>query len=325
MKEPDNIFKSINFAQKISSQLNISDSLLKIAQNQQSWDSKLNTISMSESIMKSICYQQNLIPKNLINLDSVSKNLGIQIASYMIPNETLISIREIGKMQASIFSDLKSISKIGEIFQSYSTQMKSMQIAMRNISCQIATISARNNNWSLLEEFESINEEAIELTNNFTTNFTLTEDETKRFQELIEKIILFFKSNKKYGTNVLLFMSVIVNIMALHQYYDFVKSKPAATSEDLIKFERRFNQAIESKLKEEKEYRTTNRISKVMLKPKNKTSLLNTLPKGFDVIVLQINHKWVHVSYINPKDNLLETGWIMKKYLYSPKKNCFIE
>ncbi len=319
MKKLDNIIKSINFAQKISSQLNISDSLLKIAQNQQSLDSKLNTISMSESIMKSISYQQNLIPKNIIYLDSVTKNLGSQIASFKIPNETLESIREIGKMQASIFVDLKSISKIGEIYQPYSTQMKSMQMAMRSISSQIATISAQNNNWGLLEEFERINEEAIEITNNFTTNFTLTEDETKRFEEIIEKIILFFKSNKKYGTNVLLFISVLVNIMALHQYYDFLKSKPAATKEDLFIFGRSIIQEIESKLKEEKEYRTTNRISKVMIKPKTKTLLLNILPKGFDVIVLQINHKWVFVSYINPKDSLMETGWIMKKYLDKAK------
>jgi hypothetical protein len=319
MKEKDNIIKSVNFAKKISSQLNISDSLLKIAQNKEYWDSKLNTVSMCESIIKSISYQQNLIPKNIIYLDSDTKNLGSQIASFKIPNETLESILEIGKMQASIFGDLKSISKIGEIYQPISAKMKSMQMAMRNISSQIATISAQNNNWGLLEEFERINEETIEITNNFTTDFTLTEDETKRFEEIIEKIILFFKSNKKYGTNVLLFISVLVNIMALHQYYDFLKSKPAATKEDLFIFGGSIIQEIESKLKEEKEYRTTNRISKVMIKPKTKTLLLNILPKRFDVIVLQINHKWVFVSYINPKDNLMETGWIMKKYLDKAK------
>lgn len=52
-----------------------------------------------------------------------------------------------------------------------------------------------------------------------------------------------------------------------------------------------------------------------MLKPNSKTINITSLPKGFDVIVLQINHKWVFVSYINPKDNLMETGWVMKKYL----------
>jgi 23S rRNA pseudoU1915 N3-methylase RlmH len=104
--------------------------------------------------------------------------------------------------------------------------------------------------------------------------------------------------------------------MSIHQYYDFVKPKAEpATKEDLLKFERKIQQSIELKLKEIKEYRTTNRVSKVMLKPKTKTIIVASLPKGLDVIVLQIKHKWVLVSYTNPNDNLMETGWIMKKYL----------
>ena len=43
--------------------------------------------------------------------------------------------------------------------------------------------------------------------------------------------------------------------------------------------------------------------------------MVASLPKNFDVIILQINHKWAFISYINPKDNLMETGWVMKKYL----------
>ena len=34
--------------------------------------------------------------------------------------------------------------------------------------------------------------------------------------------------------------------------------------------------------------------------------------------MLQVSHKWVYISYTNPKDNLLETGWIFKKYLNKP-------
>jgi len=34
-----------------------------------------------------------------------------------------------------------------------------------------------------------------------------------------------------------------------------------------------------------------------------------------EVVVLQINHKWAFVSYTNPKDNLMETDWVMNKYL----------
>lgn len=305
------IIKNLNFQEDISSKLSMSDSIIQMTQAHQTWINDTNTIS--KALLKSISFNSNFLPKYISGLNSMT--LGSNLASLNISSDIIASINNINKLQSSMFVGLKGLSKIGEMYQPYTTQLKSMQIAMRSITAQIETISIQNNNWSLLEEFEHINEEAIEITNGFSSDFTLTDEETKRFEALIEKIIAFFKSNKKYGKNALLFISVIVNIMALHQYYDFVKSKPAATKEDLIKFERRINQTIESKLREEKEYRTTNRICKVMLKPKYKTALLNTLPKGFDVIILQINHKWAFVSYINPKDNLMETGWIMKKYL----------
>jgi hypothetical protein len=315
MDQINKIIKSLNFADEISSKLSMSDSILQITQAQQTWINDTNTIS--KALLKSISYNNNFLPKNIAGFNSM--NLGSNLASLNISADIITSINNINKLQSNMFVDLKGLSKIGEMYQPYINQLKSMQIAMRSITAQIELISIQNSNWSLLEEFEHINEEAIEITNGFSSDFTLTDEETKRFEALIEKIIVFFKSNKKYGKNALLFISVILNVMALHQYYDFIKSKPAATKEDLIKFERRINQTIELKLREEKEYRTTNRISKVMLKPKNKTALLNTLPKGFDVIILQINHKWALVSYINPKDNLMETGWILKKYLNKVK------
>jgi hypothetical protein len=52
-------------------------------------------------------------------------------------------------------------------------------------------------------------------------------------------------------------------------------------------------------------------------KPKNITLILAALSVNFDVIIL-INHKWAYVSFINPEDNLPQTGWILKKYLNLP-------
>jgi hypothetical protein len=56
-----------------------------------------------------------------------------------------------------------------------------------------------------------------------------------------------------------------------------------------------------------------------MFKPKLKSFLVTTLPNGFDVVVLQSNHKWILISYSNPNDNMPETGWALKKYFNQPK------
>ena len=186
----------------------------------------------------------------------------------------------------------------------------------------MAAIAAVHKQWGLLDDFENISNSVVEITNNLSESTPLTEEESRKFALLIESIFTFIIRNKKFGTNALLFLSVVVNLMALHQYYDFVKTKPEpATKEDLVKFKREIIKGIEAKLKEEKEYRTTNRICNVRLKPKMKTAILTNLPIGFDVIVLQTNHKWMYVSYINSLDNLPQTGWILKKYLNKPRQN----
>lgn len=312
----DSIIKSTNYAQKISAQLGISNSMMEMLHSQELWRNKLSAITMNDAVFKSIAHQQNYLPKNIAGLDNLSKTLATQAKLFQIPQSTLDAIKGISQMHESMFGNLKDISSIFDSHKSYLAQIKSLQFAMIGISGQIAAIAAKSNEWNLLDEFEDINEQAFELTNSFTSDIALTEEESIRFEQLIEKIILFFNNNKKFGVNALLFISVMVNLMNIHQYYDFVKSNhEPATKIDLIKFEKKIQQSIELKLKEIKEYRTTNRVTKVMLKPKTKTIIVTSLPKGFDVIVLQINHKWAFVSYINPNDNLMETGWIMKKYL----------
>jgi len=312
----DAIIKSADFAKKINNQLGISNSMMQIMHSQELWQNKLSTITMNDSVFRTIANQQNYFPKNIGGLDTLSKIIDKQTKLFQIPQPTLDAIKGISQMHESIFGSLKDITSIFESHKPYLAQINSLQFAMSGISGQIAAIAAKNNQWNLLDEFEIINEQACEITNSFTSDIALTEEESIRFEQLIEKIISFYHKNKKFGVNALLFISVMVNLMNIHQYYDFVKSKPEpVTKIDLIKFEKKIQQSIELKLKEIKEYRTTNRVSKVMLKPKTKTIIVTSLPKNFDVIVLQVNHKWAFVSYINPKDNLMETGWIMKKYL----------
>ena len=316
----DAIIKSTNFAQKINNQLGVSNSMMKMINSQEQWQNKLSAMTMNDAVSKVIAQQQNYFPKDISGLDALSKTVAMQTKLFQIPQPTLDAIKGISQMHESIFGNLKGITSILESHKPYLAQINSLQFAISGISGQIAAIAAKNNQWNLLDEFEDINEQALEITNNFTSDITLTEEESIRFEQLIERIISFYNKNKKFGVNALLFISVMVNLMNIHQYYDFVRPKTESiTSDDLLKFEQKIQKSIEIKLKEMKEYRTTNRVSKVMLKPKTKTIVITQLPKNFDVIVLQINHKWAFVSYINPSDNLMETGWIMKKYLDKSK------
>ena len=72
---------------------------------------------------------------------------------------------------------------------------------------------------------------------------------------------------------------------------------------------------VNEQFKKAHEYLITNRKCEVKIKPKSKTLTLARLPKDFELVVVQIHHRWVFVSYIDPVDNLPQTGWILKKYL----------
>ena len=312
----DAIIKSTNFAQKINNQLGISNSMIQMIHSQELWQNKLSAMTMSDAIFKSIAHQQNYFTKNIAGLDTLSKTMAIQSKIFQIPQPTLDAIKGISQMQESILGDLKGISSIFESQKNYLAQINSLQFAMNGISGQIAAIAAKHNQWVLLDEFEEINEEVFEITNNFTSDIALTKEESLRFEQLIERINIFYNENKKYGTYIWRFFEIILAIIAIHQYSDFLKPKAEpVTKIDLVNSETRIKKALELKFKEYKEFRITNRVTKVMLKPRTKTIMVALLPKDFDVIVLQINHKWAFVSFIDPKDNLTQTGWVMKKYI----------
>ena len=312
MDQIDKIIKSLNFAGEISSKLSVSDSILQMTQAQQIWIN--DTTSISKALLKSISYNHNFLAKNIAGLNSM--NLGSNLASLNISHDIISSIKEISKLQSSMFIDLKGISKIGDYHLPYLSQIKSMQMAMLGVSNQITAHAAQTNNWGLLEEFKDINEKTLELTSSISSECILTDEENQKFQQLLDAVLVFIKANNKLGKKAFNFLNLVVLIFNFYQIYDTFKDKPKVVNkEDIIKFEKKLLQAIELKFKEHNEYRTTNRITQVMLKPKTKTIILNKLPKGYDVVVLQVSHKWVYISYTNPKDNLLETGWILKKYL----------
>lgn len=316
MNSLDAIIKSTNFAQKLNNQLGISNPMMLMMHSQELWQNKLSAMTMSDAIFKSIAHQQNYLPNNIAGIDTLSKAMAIQSKLFQIPQPTLEAIKGISQMQESIFGNLKGISSIFESQKPYLAQINSLQFAMSGISGQIAAIAAKNNQWDLLDEFEDINDQVFEIANSFTSDIALTEEESIKFEQLIERINVFYNNNKKYGTYIWRFFEIILAIIALHQYSDFLKLKEEpVTRIDLVNSESRIKKALELKFKEYKEFRITNRVTKVMLKPKTKTIVVALLPKDFDVIVLKINHKWAFVSFSAPKDNLMQTGWIMKKYL----------
>jgi len=315
----ENILPSLDIALNFENQFSGLSAITKMMQSQQVWQNQIIGLGMQQARLKSIGQHQAFYLKNFSGLDTITKSIAMQ-PKFNIPSAAFDTISSIGRQHEQLFGNLKGIAAAAAMNQSAFSQMKNLQFALSGISGQMAAIAAAQKNWSLLDEFVNIGEQAIEISNNLTSEIALTEAESKRFESLIEFILTLLKKNKKFGTNALLFLSVIVNLMALHQYYDFIKDKPeTATNEDLAKFEKKIIQTITTKLIEQKEYRITNRSIRVMLKPKFKSKIIEVLPIHFEIVVLKVHHKWIYASYFSPKENLPQTGWILKKYLDKPE------
>jgi hypothetical protein len=305
---------------------------------QESWKKNLTGLNMLSEIAKSINHEPIFHPAQLSAIEAISKSIALQpkvsipttaieaITKSMalqskisIPKSAIDAISLISQKHNQFFTNLKTITASLNVNNPGLSQMNSLRLAMNSISVQLGAIAATHKDSALLDDFQNISQQALEISDNFSSDIVLTEEESRRFESLIEYILNFLKKNKKFGTNALLFLSVVVNLMALHQYYDFVKEKPApATKEDLVKFETKMLRTITEKLKEQKEIRIILRVSKVFLKPSTNSIIIEKLPERFEIGVLKVSHKWLYVSYVSPKNEMPQTGWMLKKYTNQP-------
>ena len=317
MKTLLDLIQSGDFAQRINSQLGIG-ALAQIAQSHQRLQNGLGITGMHDALLKGLSLPSSSFPRDFPALGAIAMATALQ-NQFQVPTSALEAINAINNQHERLFDGLGGMAASMKAHNSAFVHIHNLQFALNGLSGQVASMAAAQRDWSLLNDFEAISEEAIDITSNISSDHVFSEEEIKRFKKLIASIVVFLKRNKQFGVCLLVALDIFIRLADLHQYYDFVTEKTVtATREDIDTLKRTMIQEIAAQLKEEKEYRTTNRACKVMLKPKSKTMLLTSLPVNFEVIVLQVRHKWIYVSYINPNDNLPETGWILKKYLNKP-------
>jgi hypothetical protein len=280
-------------------------------------------INMMSEISKSLKQHTMFTQQTSSAIDAISKSMSLQ-RKFAIPQTTLDAISSINRQHEQLFGGLRAITESIHLQSPAISQINNLNFALSGISGQMAAIAAQQKNWTILDDFENVTERALEFTETLDTS--TDEEQQRQFQILLSLVLSFYNKHKNLGSLALRSLEIFLIVAGMHQYYDFVQTKPElATKKDVQQIANNQGSILEyiklvnEQLKEAKEYRITNRNCKVRLKPKVKTLILTKLPVNFDVIVIQIHHKWVYVSYFDPKDNLPQTGWIMKKYLNKPK------
>lgn len=317
MEEIYKFLKSNQWNQVIDNSLKLSSQMSEIFKNQDRLFKNLSGISMANEIAKNMKqYSIKFDNPALSGIEAMSKEITLKTEN-LIPQTTLDAIASINQQHEKLFSRIEAMTDSLRVKPEVLAQINNLSSALSNISGQVAAIAAQRRDWTIIDDFEEINAKTIEFSESLTEE--VTEEQQNIFQKLLALISTFAA---EYGVNGLRIINLIMLFASIHQYYYFLKEKPElATKQSVDQIAVKLDSLIHymNIVKEQnKEYRITNRVCDVKLKPKSKTIVLSKLPEGFEVNVIQIQHKWVYVNYFDPKDNLPQTGWIMKKYLNKP-------
>lgn len=317
----DDILKATQGSQNIKKALGLSSQFSEIFKTQERIAKSFSGHNMMTEMGKHVKYQ-TMFAQSLSTFDAKVKSISLQ-SKFAIPQATFDAINLINRHHEQLIGGIKAMTEALKIQSPAITQINNLHFALISISGQIAAIAAQHRNWALIYDFEEVTEQTLEFTE--TLSEEITEEQQRQFRVLLTLVLSFLNRHKTLGISTLLIIDIFLRFAGIHQYYDFLKEKPelptksevnqiSITQDSVI----HFIQIINEQLKQVKEYRITKRICEVKLKPKLKTITLTKLPINFTVIVIQIHHKWVYVSYFDPKDNLPQTGWVMKKYLDKP-------
>lgn len=317
MEEIYKFLKSNQWNQVIDNSLKLSSQMSEIFKNQDRLFKNLSGISMANEIAKNMKqYSIKFDNPALSGIEAMSKEITLKTEN-LIPQTTLDAIASINQQHEKLFSRIEAMTDSLRVKPEVLAQINNLSSALSDISGQVAAIAAQRRDWAIIDYFEEINKQTIEFSESLTEE--VTEEQQNIFQKLLALISTFAA---EYGVNGLRIINLIMLFASIHQYYYFLKEKPElATKQSVDQIAVKLDSLIHymNIVKEQnKEYRITNRVCDVKLKPKSKTIVLSKLPEGFEVNVIQIQHKWVYVNYFDPKDNLPQTGWIMKKYLNKP-------
>lgn len=317
----DDLLKSVQWQQSIQKSLGLSSQLSEMMKAQEKITKSLSGVSMITELAKSMQQHHKMFENPTLSaIEAMTKGLNLQ-SKLAIPQSTLDAITSINRKHEQLFGNLRSITEAVNKNQAAFNQINSWQFAISGISGQLAAIAASQKKWDLIDDFEEITEEAVSLNERIFDENGVTKEglnELKAFFQRIEiKVDKIDADANALFWKLLALLSFIIAVMG--EARNWLPKPEYATKQEVETVIKEQFGIYEKKLKEDKEFRITSRICRVMSKPRLKSLVIEKLPIDFEVTVLQVNHKWVYVTYFSPVDNLPQTGWIMKKYLDKPE------
>lgn len=303
------ILKTANFADKINKQFDAYNSVANMMKSYD-WATQSSAMNMTQALLKGAL--QN---SNLLNSVQAISNMAITRNQFQIPNTAFDVIKSITNQNQQLFEQLNSsIALSSQLWNS--AHVSNLSKAMNSLSAQMAEVASYHKKWDLIDDFDEITEEVVSINDRIIEEEGLSNENFQTLNEFLNRIeIKIDNQDKGFSAIFWKLMTLVGLILAITAEIRNWTPKPEyATKEDIENTLTKHISNFDKKLKEQKEYRITDRKCKVFLKPKSKSNVIANFEQGFEFVVLNVNHKWIYVSYLNPNDSLPETGWVMKKH-----------
>lgn len=313
----EDLLKTIKQSQMLGKQLGLHSQLAELAKSQEVWKKSFTGLNMFHDIAKTLKIHETYNKSHLLRMGDIAKNWAA-ISKPILPDSTLSAIRGIGLQHQQIFSQFKTAS---EALQKIAipNHFSSLQIALQGITSQMASVSAIKRRWDLIEDFEEISSEAASIGESITDKSIITGNDIEIIKDFLGRIETKIDAKDTDWFSLLLkWMAVIGFVLAIiGEARNWVDKPEAATKHDIEQFKKEVYEKLETKLTEQNDSCLTNGPCWVRYKPLFQSKPFTKLSEDCNVVILSVRHKWAYISYINPKDSLAETGWVLKKYLYS--------
>jgi len=286
---------------------NISDSVIKAitASNFTSSYSQLNKALSSDFISSIAAFQ------------GISGSLQKQLSTNALLSDKLSAAFQ---NQISISKSLGDLSKL--IPQQSFNQFSAISAAIQGLSNQYFTSLVKKREWEELEDFEEATEGIIAVTTQITNNNAVTVADLEDFKiTLVKELSATLKKTKteKVKAYILDLMTLISFLFTF--YTAFLSDKPVTDDDikriisyELTSYKEDVRKLVEFKLA--KMYANRIASTNVYLRFSNRknSKILGLVRKEQKVYVLEIRHKWLLISYIDPQTQKPMAGFVYKKY-----------
>jgi hypothetical protein len=280
-----------------------------IAQASSAWE--MSGFRLAQQVMKEASIQNLYGAKNMFD-----------VGKLPVPKEALSIINSVAIQQGKILSQYNRVAEI-MLNSTAVAKLHSLQWSFKSLGEEIAIVSAKRSDWGLLKEFKEINDNAIEITDKIIEKEYASKADIEElkfnYQTILQRLDNIDTGiSPKFARAIIIIGFFLALISEIRHWIPESKDKPKleiAPKTDIDNFTSSGFKKLGEYIHRDNHFCTINRKSKVVLKPKRKSLVINSLQIGYNVIIMQSLHQWLFISYSDPKDGLPQTGWVLKKYV----------